>query len=215
MVVNKLFVTLVSRLRTQKYKRRHLFCSGSAQRNQRAGSFLWSLYHFLFTSMLVRLHSWVSANQPSPLAHWSKSMSWMLTSTRITPLTQKHTHIHKHTHRRGFTETDVRQCNETRVAPNVTRLIRMITFFFFLQKSACLTLFQLSDFVQLCWLKYIFYSKCLSNMSPECWREGNRGRWNINTAAVGFKALIFFSVFSDSQGLSEILSWFLLCFTTN
>lgn len=130
MVVNKLFVTLVSRLRTQKYKRRHLFCSGSAQRNQRAGSFLWSLYHFLFTSMLVRLHSWVSANQPSPLAHWSKSMSWMLTSTRITPLTQKHTHIHKHTHRRGFTETDVRQCNETRVAPNVTRLIRMITFFF-------------------------------------------------------------------------------------
>lgn len=152
MVVNKLFVTLVSRLRTQKYKRRHLFCSGSAQRNQRAGSFLWSLYHFLFTSMLVRLHSWVSANQPSPLAHWSKSMSWMLTSTRITPLTQKHTHIHKHTHRRGFTETDVRQCNETRVAPNVTRLIRMITFFFSFCRNlhvwlsfSCLILFNSVD----------------------------------------------------------------------
>ncbi|KAG7220304.1 hypothetical protein INR49_018296, partial [Caranx melampygus] len=42
-----------------------------------------------FTSMLVRLHWCVSANQLSPVAHWSKSMSWMLTSTRITPLTQK------------------------------------------------------------------------------------------------------------------------------
>lgn len=170
---------MLSRPKTQKYKRRHLFCSGSAQRNQRAGSFLWSLYQFLFTSMLVRLHSWVSANQPTPLAHWSKSMSWMLTSTRITPLTQKHTHIHKHTHRRGFTETDVCQCNDTRVAPNVTRLIRIIAFFSYCRNLhvwlpfSCLILFNSVD------SSTFFYSKCWSNTSPECWREGNRGAGEI------------------------------------
>lgn len=45
-----------------------------------------------FTSMLVRLHSCVSANQLSPVAHWSKSMFCMSTSTRITPLRQTNTH---------------------------------------------------------------------------------------------------------------------------
>lgn len=47
---------------------------------------------FWFTSMVVRLHSCVLANQLSPVAHWSKSMFCMSTSTRITPLTQTNTH---------------------------------------------------------------------------------------------------------------------------
>lgn len=50
---------------------------------------------FWFTSMVVRLHSCVLANQLSPVAHWSKSMFCMSTSTRITPLTQTNTHIRR------------------------------------------------------------------------------------------------------------------------
>lgn len=72
--------------------------------------------------MVVRLHWWVSANQPSPVAHWSKSMSWMLTSTRITPLKPN-------TQTVGEWVTDVWQNKETTVAPHEVRL-RISLFFF-------------------------------------------------------------------------------------
>lgn len=135
---------------------------------------------FFFTSMVVRLHSWLSANQPSPFAHWFRSMSWMLTSTRITPLTQKHTH----THRRKVTEIDVCQSKETRVAPNIISLIRIMSFFLIqlciLFAETCMafkwTSFQMSDFIQLCCIKHIFYSTCWSNLSPECYGEGHRSQ---------------------------------------